>query len=137
MSIPVDIRVGVYAGVVLGFLRRLLRRVLRPSRKAIVGDLVKEFEVSLCLEYRGKGLRCHVAGPWNVDWGTMVRMCYIASEWTKKMPAGFGLTLPGVDCSDSMGIGELLHCAKVGTDVRREVQDAVYDCLAEIGGLGI
>ena len=137
MIIPVDIRVGVYVGVVLGFSRRLLGKVLRPSRKAIVGDLVREYEASLCLEYRGTGLRCHVAGPWKVDWGTLTRLCYIASEWTKKMPAGFGLSLPGGDCSDRMGLGELLHCAKVGTDVRREVQDALYDCLAEIGGLGI
>lgn len=137
MSIPVDIRIGVYAGVVLGFSRRLLRRVLRPSRKAIVGDPVREYEVSLCLEYRANGLRCNVAGPWKVDWSTMVRLCYIASEWTKKMPAGFGLTLPGVDCSGRMGIGELLHCAKVGQDVKREVRDAVYDCLLEIDGIGI
>lgn len=137
MSIPVDIRVGVYAGVVLGFSRRLLGKVMRPSRKAIVGDLVREYEASLCLEYRANGLRCNVAGPWKVDWRTLVRLCHIASEWTKKMPAGFGLTLPGVDCSDSMGLGELLHCAKVETDVKREVRDAVYDCLVEIGGLGL
>ena len=103
MSIPVDIRIGVYAGVVLGFSRRLLRKVLRPSRKAIVGDLAHEYELSLCLEYSGNGLRCHVAGPWKVDWSTMVSMCDIASEWAKKMPEGFGLSLPGCDCSDRMG----------------------------------
>jgi len=137
MSIPVGIRVGVYAGVVLGFSRRLLRKVLRPSRKAIVGDLVHEYEASLCLEYRGKGLRCHVAGPWNLDWGTMARLCYKAMEWEKKMPAGFGLTLPGGDCSDRMGLDELLHCANVGPDVKRKVRDAVYDCLLDIDGLGL
>lgn len=137
MRIPADIRVSVYIGVVLGFSRRLLGKVLRPSRKAIVGDLVREYEVSLCLDYRGNGLRCHVAGPWKVDWNTMVSMCYIASEWTKKMPEGFGLSLPGGDCSYRIGMGELLHCAKVGTDVKREVRDAVYDCLLEIDGIGI
>lgn len=136
MRIPADIRVSVYIGVVLGFSRRLLGKVLRPSQKAAIGGPVKEYEVSMCLDYRGKGLRCHVAGPWKVDCSTMVRMCDIASEWTKKMPEGFGLALPGVDCSDRMGLGELLHCANVGPDVRLEVRDAVYDCLLELDGIG-
>ncbi len=137
MSIPLDIRVGIYAGVVLGFSRKLLGKVLRPSRKASIGDPVREYEVSLCLEYRGKGLRCQVSGPWKVDWSTMVRMCCIASEWTKKMPEGFGLTLPGGDYSGRMGLGELLHCANVGPDVKSEVRDALYDCLLELDGLRI
>lgn len=135
MRIPADIRVSVYIGVALGFSRRLLRKVLRPARKAIVGDPVKEYDVSLCLEYRGNGLRCHVAGPWKVDWSTMVSMCDIASEWTKKMPEGFGLSLPGGDCSDRMDMVELLHCSNVGQEVAREVRKTVHDCLAEIGGL--
>ena len=135
MRIPLDIRVAVYSGVVLGFSRRLLGKVLRPARKVAIGDPVKVYEGSLCLEYRGKGLRCYVAGPWKVGWRTLARICDIASEWTKDMPEGFGLSLPGGDYSGRMGRGELLHCAKVGPDVKREVLDTVYECLAEIGEL--
>ena len=92
-----------------------------------------EYELTLCLDYRGKGLRCYVAGPWKVGWRTLVKICNIASEWTKEMPEGFGMSLPGDDGSDRMGMGELFRRAKVGLDVEREVQDVVSGCLAEIG----
>ena len=115
MMIPVDIRVGVYAGVVLGFSRRLLSKVLRPSRKAARGDPVKQYDVALCLEYRGKGLRCYVAGPWTVgsyDW--VASMCGIATRWNARMPEGFWLSVPSGDMSDRMGLCEFFNRAGVG-----------------------
>ena len=87
----------------LGFSRRLLWKVLRPSRKAIVGDPVKEYEVSLCLEYRDKGMRFYLKGPWRVDMHTLSRMAMSVTRWNRGMPYGVGLSLPAGNHSSRRG----------------------------------